>query len=97
MSKLMKGMAFVCSIYDMNFRNMAEEHGFDSGEALRGKVSLGFADSLYNERRDRNDEYVDYGVLGLKDIKYMARVLADIMKPGAHAHMSCSALHLFLR
>lgn len=46
---------------------------------------------LCNMRRDRNNDYADYDVLILNDMKYIIKVLGDMIKQGVHAHMFCSA------
>lgn len=45
---LVKAMAFLYSIHDVNFRYLAEEHELGVREHLSGKVNLVFAGTSYN-------------------------------------------------
>lgn len=92
MSKSVKAMAPMCSIDDEDCRDLAEEHGFGVGEEVSRKVYFVLGDPPYNLRRDQADDHVEYDVFGSVDMKYMAKFLAEAMKPAAHEHVLCSAL-----
>lgn len=79
-------MAPVCAVYDIQFRNVVEEHEPAAGEKLNGKVELDLADPPYNVRRDREEENAERNVFALEDMKHMAGVLGVVMKPGEQAH-----------
>lgn len=55
-------------------------------------MNLVFADLLYNVRRGRYKNHVDYDLFTSKDKKALSKVLADKMKSGANAHVLRSAL-----
>lgn len=60
------------------------------GENLSGNWNLVPADHPYNVRRGQTDDHSDYDVTELNDMKDMAQVLGDIIKPGEHSHVLCS-------
>lgn len=62
MSKLIKDMASVCSIYDADFSNLTEEHELGTGGDVKGREDLVLAHSLYNVRMDPNDDNAGYEV-----------------------------------
>lgn len=45
---------------------------------------------------DRNFYHAEHDALDLSDMRYLARVPGDVIKPGAHGHMLCSALQFDL-
>lgn len=96
MDKLVVAMAPLCSIYDASFRNLLQELELGFGEDLIGKVDFVLHDSLYNSQKDRNDAHAAYYMFGLNDMKDMANVLGDVIKPGAHVHAFCSTLRFAL-
>lgn len=49
------------------------------------------ADTTYHVRRDQNDDYDIYDVVGSNVKKDIARVLRDAMNPWAHVSVFCSA------
>lgn len=51
-------------------------------------------DPLYNLRRDQSADNSEYDVFTLKDMKDMAKMLGDDMKPESHGTMFCPSLHL---
>lgn len=53
MATLVKWRVPVCEAYDVEFRNVVEEHELGAGEELDGKVDLVVADPPYNVRRGR--------------------------------------------
>lgn len=89
-------MALICFMDNVNFRNFAEEHEHCVGEILRGKLNFVLTDRPYNVRRHRKDDYAKYVVFSSKALKYMAKVLEDFVKPGAHRHVFCFDLSLAL-
>lgn len=50
MSELFKPMALLCSVYDVEFKNLMNEHGLGVGEDLSRKLDFELADSTYNVR-----------------------------------------------
>lgn len=92
MAMLVKEMAPLCALYDVDFRNVLEEHELVAGEKMNGKVDLVLADHPYNVRRDREERNADHYVSALEDIKDMASVLEEVMKPEGHGDWFCSVL-----
>lgn len=89
-------MAILCSIYDVDLTNLADEHGLVVGEDLSGKVDIVLTDAPDNIRGDRNDAHVEYDVFDSSGMEDMAKVLREVMKPGAHWHVFCSAIQFAL-
>lgn len=48
-----EGMALTCSIYDVDFKNLAEGYKLGAGENIVGKVGFLLVDPSYNVRMDR--------------------------------------------
>lgn len=61
-------MPSVCSIYDVDLRNLAEKHKLSAWEDLSGKVHLILADTLYNVWSNQNDNHNDYDVFRSNDM-----------------------------
>lgn len=53
MSRLVKEMAPLCSIYDVDSTNLVEEHELGLGDGLSVKLDVVLGDPLYNIRRDQ--------------------------------------------
>lgn len=92
----MKEMASVRFIYGVGFKALTEEYKIGVGGNLSWRADLVLAEPSYNVRRAQNDDHTNYDVLESNDMKDMARVLRDMMKPVAHAHVFCSALKSIL-
>lgn len=60
-------------------------------EDLSGKVGFIPAIPAYKVRWDQNEDHVEYVVLSSSNMKDMARILGDVMKPEANEHVFCSA------
>lgn len=73
--KLVKEMALLCSIHDLDFRSMVEKHNFGLREDLSEKVEFYLAYSPYNVRRDQYNDHAEYDVLDSDDMKDIAKVL----------------------
>lgn len=82
MKRLAKAMASVCSIHDVDFRNLVEEHELSAGEDFAGKVGFVLADPPYDVRRNLMAPNTEYDVFGVKDMKDMAKSPGDMTKPG---------------
>lgn len=96
MIKLVKTMATLFSIYDIDYRNLKGEHGLVVGEDLSGKVDFVLSDIPYNVLRDPNDDHSQYDVFGSTDTKNMAKIFGDVINPGVLGHAFCSALQFAL-
>lgn len=94
MSKLMTLIALLSFIYDAGFRNLAKKSDRRGGKYLGGLVDLVLVDPAYNVRRDRTDDHADCDVFRSNLVKDMVKVLGNLMKPGAHAHLFCFPLQL---
>lgn len=84
MGKLVKAIALLCSIYNVNFGTLVEDQELVVGGNLIGTEGSVRAHSLYNVQRDQNDDDAEYDVLGSDVLKHMAKVLREVMNPGAH-------------
>lgn len=62
---------------------------------MSGMFDLIRTNSTYKVQRDRIDEHTDYDMLGMEDVKYMARVLGEAINPEAYAQMFSFALQFF--
>lgn len=96
MRKLVKEIAPLLFIYDVDFRNFPEMIELGFGEHLSWKVDYVSKNSPYNVRNDRKGSHVDYNAFVLNDMKDIVKVLGDFMKPGVHEHVFYSALQFFL-
>lgn len=96
MRKLINAIAPLLSVYDMYFIHLLKDHDLADSEQLAGTVRFVLADPLLNVQRNRSDEHADYDGLDLKVMKNMGKVLGDVMKPGAHGQVFCSAPKLAL-
>lgn len=97
MGKLVKSMSLFCSIYDVEFQSLVGDHEPFLKKDLSGKVDIVMADPLYTLRRDRKDGPSEDDVFGLDDMKDMAKVREDVIKPATHGHLFCSALQFALQ
>lgn len=73
-----------------------EVHEPSVGEILDGKVSSVLASPLYNCRRDRKGDHAMYVVLGLNNMKDLARALGKLYEARSTGHVFCSTLKRFL-
>lgn len=96
MSRHIKEMVSACSISEVNLKTLAEEPKFGAGDDLSGKVELVLADPPYNVRIYVNDDHSEHNLFELIDMKQIARVLREIIRPGAHWHVFCPALQAAL-
>lgn len=64
----------------------------DVEKDLDGKLYSVVAEHLNNLRKDRKDDHTEYSVLHSNDVKDLANVLGDVMKPGAHGGVFCYTL-----
>lgn len=62
------------------------EHELDVGKVLTEKVDFLLVNPSYNVQIEQNDSYAAYHVFGLNDMKDMAEVLGDVLKPGYGGH-----------
>lgn len=85
-------MAFLRSIYNLDFRNLVKKPDICMKDDLSRKMDLVLVDSSYSLREDQNDDYVDYVVFGSSDMKNMAKVLGILMKLES-MHTCCAPLH----
>lgn len=51
------------------------------------------ADAPYSIRKDGKNDHMDYYEVGSNVMKDIARILQNIINPGAYAYVFCSALH----
>lgn len=89
--KLVKAMAPLCYVYDVDFRNLVAEQEPAVREKLTGKLFFVLANLSCNIQRDKKDANADYNMFSLNDMKDMAKALREFMMPGAHGHKFCSA------
>lgn len=87
-------MSSVPSFYDVAFRNLTEEHKYDSEKALSGKVSFVPAEFLYTVRREECNYHAEYEVFGSKDIIEIGQGLESLIKPKAHVQVFAQSYDL---
>lgn len=92
MSRLFKTTASLCSIFAVNFRNWAEEHGLGIGEHLSSNGTLVLSNISYSIQRDLKEDHAEYDMLSTNVMKDMATVLRDVMKLGVRNHVFSSSL-----
>lgn len=63
-----------CALLTTKTSNLAEKHEPAVGWDLSLKIDLVLADPLHKVRRDQNDDYLDYDVYALNDMKAMAKL-----------------------
>lgn len=96
MSKLAKEKTLFCSIYDVTFRNVANELEVAVEKELCRKMDFVLTDLLLNVQRDCLQDHSQYDVFGPKDIKYMAKVLEDVIKLKRAGNLICPVLQYTL-
>lgn len=74
MSKTVKAIASSCSTHDLDRGTITEEPDFGVGKSLSGMVDMFLAVPPFNEQRYREDDHVEYDVLGLSDMKDKEKV-----------------------
>lgn len=89
--KLVEGTSALRWTYNVDLSKLAEQHELGIGKDVRAKVDLALEDSLYNVWNDRKYDHAKYDEIGSSDMKDMAKAREDVMKPGRHWHLSCSA------
>lgn len=91
-SELAKLVTLFCSIYNVGLRNIgAVARDWRLRESERyGEPFLAYAP--YNVRIVQEKDQAKYDVLDSNHMKDTAKVLADIMNPGAHEHVHCFVL-----
>lgn len=87
MSRIVKAMDLLSSIYDVAFRNLMKELELAVNEKSNGKVDFVPADLQYNIQRDRNDSHAVLDVFSPNDITDTAKVLGDVIKMEAQGHV----------
>lgn len=53
-------------------------------------------DPPHNMQRDRNADKSEYDVFTLEDMRYIAKMLGDLIKPGSHCHVFRSSVQFSL-
>lgn len=87
-------IASVCTTYYVFFWNMRKKHDISEREDPIGKVNLILAETQYILRGSQKDNYAEYHVFGLNDIKIMVKVLEAVKHSEADANVFHSALQL---
>lgn len=93
MSKHVKEIALLCSIYDVKFNNLLKGHRLGVREDLSRNVDFALADPPYDVHTDGNNDHAEYDVDILNNIENMTKVLEDVLRLRAHGPVFCSALH----
>lgn len=60
-------------------------------------MSFLMADPPHSVQKDQNWEHTAYDMFALNDVTDMAKMLGDVVSPGAHGHSLCSALQCFFQ
>lgn len=87
MNKRVRAMAHLCSIYNVHFKTLVEEHELVVGYNLSETVDFSLAYSPYGVQKDLNDNHKRYNVIVSIDMKDILKVLEDLMKTGSHGHV----------
>lgn len=96
MKKPLRSMVPMSFPYDIDFENSVQEHKLGAGEDINRKVDSVLVVPPYNVRRDRNAENSEYDVITSDDMRGIAKVLGDLMKPEFYDNVFCSSLPLDL-
>lgn len=97
MGNLIKAVAFLCSIYCVNFKTLVEEVTPSFEEDRSKKVYFVLADPPYIGRMDQKVDHAECDVFGLKDMEDTSKVLGDVINPERYRHVFCSDLQFYLR
>lgn len=62
-----------------------------AGDDNNGKVDFIIADSRYTTGTDRSTDPSEYTLFTSEDMRDMAEILGDVVKPEVHGHMYCSS------
>lgn len=92
MSKFVKEMASLSSVYDVVLRNIVEKHELGVEENLCGNLNFVLVNPHYHLRKARKYDHVKYDVISPNDLKSVFKILVDMMKRRAHEHVFCYTL-----
>lgn len=73
----------------MHFRNLTEEHELDVKENLSREVNVFQIYPPYSVQRNREDNHMEYDMLGSNDVKDTTKILREKIKMGVHNDSSC--------
>lgn len=90
MNKMFEVMAFVCCIYDGDFRNLVRDHELGGREYINGKVDTMLWRSSYNMQRNLNTESSEHDTLAARNLREMVKMLESVVRSGADSHVFCS-------
>ena len=90
-AEAMKAMRPVCRVHDVCFRELVETDAAEIGSYLHGSVQLIITDPPQSLRKNRNKKRIA-DVLTKEDMEECVDMFADILKPGGHGIVFCSAL-----
>lgn len=96
MSKRGKEMTILCSVYDVDFRSLAEEYGIGVIEDLGRKINFVLAEASYHVPQDQYDDHPEYILEGSNNMKEIADVQREVLRPEANRHVFCFALQFSL-
>lgn len=82
-------MALLCSIFDVDLKNLKKQLELVVQNGSIVKVDFELVTPLCNIPRHLNNAHAAYDVFGLKDMKDIPKVLGDVMKPEARGSLLC--------
>lgn len=74
MDKLVEEIKHLCSIYSVDFRNVAEKQIFGVGKDLSEKIDFALIDTPVTVRRDQKKDHVKHDLISPSNVKNMATV-----------------------
>ena len=88
---LSKELTQYCVIVPSCFTEFLNVLDIDEGRDIRNQVSLLLCDPPYNTRSEQKKRFSEYDDFGYKDMQAFARLADEVLKPGAHGNIFCSA------
>lgn len=85
-------MTSVCRIYNVDTKSLVEEHKIGSGGKINEKKDFVFVGASRNVQWDYNADKSEYDIFAPELMRYMKKILKDMIKPVVHGHVLCSSL-----
>lgn len=92
MKKLLKAIALIFGIYEVNSRNVVMKDELSAGGNINENVEFRTLDFSRNVRRNWNANSSELNVFTAENMKDMPEMLKNVMKPSACGHVFCSSL-----
>lgn len=83
----------VCSVNNMDFRNLVEQHGDVAWERINSSVDFVQSHPHYNRQRELGEANSAQDSFAEANMVVSVSVCRDIMREGPHVHNFCSTIH----